>query len=164
MQLLVDLRQIPLHRLRTHEELACDFDVRIAGGDQFRDALLGRGQGAGTGRSAADLAELGARLLRPQAGTEALENLKRALQRRSGCQFLAGTPLYAAEREQRPGMLERPRRLQPLVAFDRPFEVTDRRSAVASSTYWRARSRSPRGRATRAFDTRHKGSSDSRPV
>src|SRR5207244_4448780 len=85
--------------------------VGLARRDDFRDPPLGRRQIASARSTAADAAELSARLLRPQPGPKLLEDVQRPLERVACLLPAAGPPLRDALCEHRPGEVERLRQV-----------------------------------------------------
>src|SRR6266568_8059124 len=79
-KLAVDLGQVPRDGLCAQRERPGDLFVCPPGAHQRDDPLLGLRQLSAAGRPAADAAKLAARLVRPQAGAELVEDAQRLLQ------------------------------------------------------------------------------------
>ena len=78
-----DAREVPFDRAVGEEERGGDLAVRLALGDERRDALLGRRERARRRRASADPLELAARALGPERGADPLEDRERLLERRA---------------------------------------------------------------------------------
>ena len=127
------------HRAFGEEERRRDLAIRPPFGDERRDPLLGGGEPFRAG-AAADLAELGAGLLRPARRAELLERLERRLDR------LARRPLLPRTRLTTPSASSALAR--PNGSPTASCSATASSSAVmASSTLPCAASTSPRDRA-----------------
>ena len=118
----------PSHRAIGKEQSCRDLPVRLALGDQCRDALLGRRECAGRGRPTADSLQLGACSLGPESGTDPLEDGERLLERLARL----AAPLYPAlcrtQREQGATSIERQLDLRVplerlLVRLNRPLDA-----------------------------------------
>src|SRR6266704_1436088 len=77
VELAVGAGEVGFHRLGAHEQLCRHLAVGETGGGQFGHAPLRLGQLVWPGAAEADLLQLPARLLRPQAGARALKDLER---------------------------------------------------------------------------------------
>src|SRR5215470_7116788 len=98
-ELPVDLRDVPLHRLRTDEEGLSDLAIGEPGREQLGDALLGGREGVGLRRPTADAGPLRQRALREDVRAEAIEDLERLVERLARRALLAVTPSHRAECE-----------------------------------------------------------------
>ena len=81
-ELSEDAREMPLDRAVGEEERRGDLAVRLALGDERRDAFLGRRERARGRGAAADPLQLGACALGPERGADPLEDRERLLERR----------------------------------------------------------------------------------
>src|SRR4051812_24013499 len=138
-ELAIDLRDVPLHRLRAHEEPVRGLLVGEAGGEQLGDAVLGRRQ-LGHRGAPSDAGQLAARPLAPEPGPERVEDRERGLERFARRALLAIPAPSAPQHEQRARALER--LAQPVAECERPLQLGGGRFCVA----WAAAS-SPRLRA-----------------
>src|SRR5205807_2472423 len=120
-ELAVDLRKVPLHRFRADEKGVCNLAVAMPSGDQFRDPLLGRRKGAGSGSPTADPAELGASLLGPKRGAEPVEDGQSPRQGFPSGALFTGAALQGAQDEKAPTPLKR--LLELLVELVRALEL-----------------------------------------
>src|SRR5512133_611953 len=105
--LAVDVREVRLDGPYADIQLGRDLTVRASLGRERGDALLGFAQLVGGRTAAADAAQLGARLLRPQRGAELLEERERAVEGLARQALVLCLPVGRAEREQGAGALER---------------------------------------------------------
>src|SRR6266511_5942648 len=108
-ELGVDPGELRLDRLRRHEQRRGRLLVRAALGDELGQAALGHGETAAGRRAAGDSRDLRPRPLGPERRTEGLEARECLLKRLARGAPLLGAALDFAEREQRPGALERGR-------------------------------------------------------
>src|SRR5712691_6456669 len=99
-ELSVDAPEVGLDGLLAQEERARDLLVREAAGDELGDPCLRLAQLARRGAAAADAAELGAGLGRPERCAELLEDGERALERRACPAPLLAPPLDLSLEEQ----------------------------------------------------------------
>jgi hypothetical protein len=82
-ELSEDSREVPFDRPIGKEKRGRDLAIRLAIGDEGRDALLGGGEGAGRRGTTADSAKLALSTLRPERRTDLCENGKGVRQRRA---------------------------------------------------------------------------------
>ena len=87
-----DMREMPLHRAIREEQGGGNLLIRLSLGHEGRDALLGRCQRAGRRRASADPLELRPSALRPERGTDPLEDAERLLE----CRPRLASSLHAA--------------------------------------------------------------------
>ena len=82
-ELSEDAREVPFDRPIGEEKRGRDLAIRLAIGDEGRDALLCGGEGAGRRGTTADSAKLAPSTLRPERRTDIFEDGKGVRQRRA---------------------------------------------------------------------------------
>ena len=130
-ELAIDLREVPRDRVRAEAELGGDLAVPASGDDELDDPPLGLRQLAVRCGAPADPPELRARLLRPEAGAEPLEDPGGLFERLASVALVLRPALHRSEREKRPRELEGVHSLRRLGRQGRRLERSDRPLAIA---------------------------------
>src|SRR5437867_1313065 len=122
-ELAIDASEVPLDRLRAHEQAVRYLLVGSPGHGQLGDLALGGSEIARRGGATADPRQLVNGLGRPQRRAELLEDGRCLFQRVARGPLVAGPALHAPEGEQRAGQLEW--LTHPVVKPDGALELGD---------------------------------------